>query len=63
MQVRKDFELIESLVQLDPLEDGFAGVLLKVYRYVLLEVASTAGNRLLRLSFEDGRVNLLRFRP
>ena len=42
MQIREDFELLESLfVELDPLEDGFVGVLLEIYRhgdrYVLLE--------------------------
>ena len=55
MQIREDFELLESLfVELDPLEDGFAGVLLEVYRdgdrYVLLEVAPATGNRLLKFS-------------
>ena len=59
MQISEDFELLESLfVGLDPLEDGFAGVLLEVHRhgdrYVLLEVAPTTGNRLLRFSSEDG---------
>ena len=58
MQIREDFELLECLfVELDPLEDGFAGVLLEVYRhgdrYVLLEVAPATGNRLLRFSSKD----------
>ena len=58
MQIREDFELLESLfVELDPLEDGFAGVLLEVYRdgdrYVLLEVAPATGNRLLKFSSKD----------
>jgi hypothetical protein len=44
MNVSEDFELLESLfVELDPLENGFGGVLLEVHRhgdrYVLLEVA------------------------
>jgi hypothetical protein len=44
MNISEDFELLESLfVELDPLEDGFGGVLLEVHhhgdRYVLLEVA------------------------
>ena len=44
MNLREDFELLESLfVELDPLTDGFAGVLLELYRckdrYVLLETA------------------------
>lgn len=58
MQIREDFELLESLfIELDPLEDGFAGVLLEVHRhgdrYVLLEVAHSTGNRLLRFSSKD----------
>lgn len=58
MQTREDFELLESLfLELDPLEDGFVGVLLEVYRhedrYVLLEVAPATGNRLLKFSSKD----------
>jgi hypothetical protein len=58
MNLREDFELLESLfVELDPLTDGFAGVLLELYRckdrYVLLETAPTTGNRLLRFSSTD----------
>ena len=58
MQIREDFELLESLfVELDPLEDGFVGVLLEIYRYgdryVLLEVAPATGNRLLKFSSKD----------
>ena len=58
MQIREDFELLECLfVELDPLEDGFAGVLLEIHRYgdryVLLEVAPSTGNRLLRFSSKD----------
>jgi hypothetical protein len=61
MQIREDFELLESLfVELDPLEDGFVGVLLEIYRqedrYVLLEVAPNTGNRLLRFSSEDKKL-------
>ncbi len=53
MQVREDFELLEShFVELDPLTDGFAGVLLEVHRhgdrYVLLEVAPATGDRFLQ---------------
>ena len=44
-------------MELDPLEDGFAGVLLEIHRcgdrYVLLEVAPATGNRLLRFSSKD----------
>ena len=55
MKPLQDFELLESLfVELDPLEDGFVGVLLEVYRlgdwYVLLETAPATGNRLLSQS-------------
>ena len=51
-------ELLEVLfVELDPLEDGFGGVLLEVHRhgdrYVLLEVAPSTGNQLLRFSSKD----------
>ena len=58
MQIGEDFELLESLyVELDPLEDGFEGVLLEVHRrgerYVLLEVAPATGNRLLKFSSKD----------
>jgi hypothetical protein len=32
MKLGEDFELLESLfVELDPLEDGFVGVLLEIY--------------------------------
>ena len=58
MKLEEDFELLESLfVELDPLADGFGGVLLEVHRrgerYVLLEIAPATGNRLLRLSSKD----------
>jgi hypothetical protein len=58
MKPLQDFELLESLfVELDPLEDGFVGVLLEVYRlgdrYVLLQTAPATGNRLLRFSSKD----------
>ncbi len=34
MKPLQDFELLESLfVELDPLEDGFAGVILEVHRH------------------------------
>jgi hypothetical protein len=33
MNLSEDYELLESLlVELDPLEDGFAGVILEVHR-------------------------------
>jgi sporulation-control protein spo0M len=58
MNLSEDFELLESLfLELDPLEDGFRGVLLEIYRhgnrYVLLEMASSTGNQLLRFSSKD----------
>lgn len=58
MEVGENFELLESLfVELDPLTDGFMGVLLEVHRqgdrYVLLETALATGNRLLRFSSHD----------
>ena len=34
MNLSEDFELLESLfVELDPLEDGFGGVLLEIHRH------------------------------
>ncbi len=58
MQVGKNFEALESLfVELDPLEEGFAGVLLEVHRrggrYVLQEAAPATGSCLLRSSSEN----------
>lgn len=58
MRTREDIELLELLfVEMDPLENGSAGMLLEVHRqgnrYVLLETAPVTGNRLLRFSSED----------
>lgn len=58
MELWEDFELLESLfVELDPLAEGFMGVLLEIYRhgnrYVFLEMALATGNRLLSFSSED----------
>lgn len=58
MKTTEDIELLELLfVELDPLTDGFVGVLLEVHRrgdrYVLLETVSVTGNRLLRFSSKD----------
>jgi hypothetical protein len=58
MNISEDFELRESLfVELNPLEDGFGDVLLEVHRhgdrYVLLMVAPSTGNQLLRFSSKD----------
>jgi hypothetical protein len=57
-QIGEDFEFLESLfVGLDPLEDSFGEVLLEIHRrgdeYVLLEMAPTTGERLLRFSSKD----------
>jgi hypothetical protein len=58
MEVREDVELLESIfVEMDPLVEGFAGVLLEIHRhgnrYVLQEVAPVTGNTLLRFSSKD----------
>ncbi len=54
--------LFISLVGMDPLLDGFSGVLIEIYRereysgefrYVLLETASGTGDQLLRFSSKD----------
>ena len=55
-------QLFASVVGMDPLLDGFSGVLVEIYRerdpsggyrYVLLETACASGNQLLRLSSKD----------
>ena len=57
--------LFASAVGMDPLLDGFTGVLVEVYRerepsggfrYVLLETAAATGDRLLRFSSNDGEL-------
>ncbi len=58
MNLSEDYELLESLfVELEPLTDGFVGVLVEAHRqgdrYVLLETAPTTGNRLLRFSSKE----------
>ncbi len=58
MNLSEDYELLESLfVELEPLTDGFVGVLVEIHhqgnRYVLLETAPITGNRLLKLSSKD----------
>lgn len=54
--------LFASAVGMDPLLDGFSGVLVEIhrerepsggFRYVLTETASATGNRLLRFSSKD----------
>ena len=58
-------QLFLSVVDMDPLLDGFSGVLVEVYRereypggfrYVLLETASGTGDQLLRFSSKDREV-------
>ena len=55
-------QLFVSVVDMDPLLDGFSGVLVEIYReressggfrYVLLETASGTGGQLLRFSSKD----------
>jgi hypothetical protein len=55
-------QLFASVVDMDPLLDGFSGVLVEIYRerdpsggyrYVLLETACASGNQLLRFSSKD----------
>jgi hypothetical protein len=55
-------QLFASAVGMDPLLDGFSGVLVEIYReressggfrYVLLETACATGNQLLRFSSKD----------
>ena len=55
-------QLFASAVGMDPVLDGFSGVLIEIYReqdssggvrYVLLETASATGNRVLRFTSRD----------
>ena len=55
-------QLFISVVDMDPLLDGFSGVLVEIYReressggfrYVLLETASGTGDQLFRFSSKD----------
>ena len=55
-------QLFTTVVGMDPLLDGFSGVLVEIYReressggfrYVLLETASGTGDQLLRFSSKD----------
>ena len=55
-------QLFASAVVMDPLLDGFSGVLVEIYRerdssggfrYVLLETASATGNQLFRFSSKN----------
>ncbi len=58
MKVAEDYEVLESVVvEMDPVSDGFAGVLVELVfdggRYVLVETALGSGNRLLRFRSRD----------
>jgi hypothetical protein len=55
-------QLFASVVVMDPLLDGFSGVLVEIYRerdpsggyrYVLLETACASGNQLFRFSSKN----------
>ena len=55
-------QLFASAIDMDPLLDGFSGVLVEIYRerapsgelrYVLRETACATGNRLFRFSSKD----------
>ncbi len=55
-------QLFASAIGMDPLLDGFSGVLVEIYRerdpsggfrYVLLETACISGNQLLKFSSKD----------
>ncbi len=55
-------QLFASVIGMDPLLDGFSGVLVEIYRerdpsggfrYVLLETACISGNQLLKFSSKD----------
>ena len=55
-------QLFTSAIGMDPLLDGFSGVLVEIYRerdpsggfrYVLLETACVSGNQLLKFSSKD----------
>ena len=55
-------QLFASAIGMDPLLDGFSGVLVEIYRerdpsggfrYVLLETACVSGNQLFRFSSKD----------
>ncbi len=61
MNLSEDFELLESFfLELNPLEDGFGEALLEIHRhgdrYVLLEVAPSIANQLLRFSSKDAEL-------
>lgn len=58
MKVADSYEVLESVVvKMDPVLDGFAGVLVELVfdgeRHVLTETALGSGNRLLRIRSRD----------
>ena len=61
MNVTDSYEVLESMaVEMDPIVDGFAGVLFELVfdgeRYVLVETALGSGNRLLCFRSDDWRL-------
>lgn len=61
MKIVEGYEVLESVaVAMDPVLDGFAGVLVELVfdgeRYTLSEMALGSGNRLLRFRSEDRRL-------
>ena len=52
MRVHEGYEVLESVVAMDPVMDGFAGAIVELVfdgeRYVLAETALGSGNRPLR---------------
>jgi hypothetical protein len=61
MELSEGYEVIESIaVEMDPVLDGFAGVLFELVfdgeRYVLAETALDSGNHMLRFRSDDRRL-------
>lgn len=61
MKLSESYEILESVaVGMDPIVDGFLGVLVELLfdgeRYVLSETALGSGNRLLRFRSHDRRL-------
>ncbi len=66
MRAYEGYEVLESvLVEMDPVVDGFAGVLVELVfdgeRYVLAETALGSGDRLLRSRLRDPRAAYAHF--
>lgn len=61
MKVAGDYEVLEAVaLEMDPIADGFGGVLIELARtgdrYVLTETASVTGNRVFRFSSASGEL-------